>query len=329
MTSRFRLSLFALVLTAQTSVQADPLAELTAFSTLKGVNLDQLAKGEVKSGKLPEMRFPRGMGVESCYVVRKPLAKTVEMHAQAAPSDAQVYLHGDLSTHPSAGEFSKLGSSPGNSAVKSFIADTVKVGSSGTRLQVSNAEAKAAPADGAGVTAFWSNALAQRAQAFASGGTGKLPPYETAGETVQASGDIAQLLKESGKVSGQFSGIIGSTALGGGRGSVTPSLYWEMFDEEGRAAVSLGASYSKQSATSAQIVELQYYASSGFYALVTLYQMWPVNIGGTDCTLVWRGDLISSAAVAAQHGPTERGAAAGQFLKETKKSIQAFLRDAK
>jgi hypothetical protein len=324
MTFRFRLSVLALALAVHTSVQADPLAELAAFSGIKGVNLDELAKGTVKTGHLP-MGSPRGLGVESCYVVRKPLAKTVELHSQDSPSDAKVFVHGDLPAHPTAGDFSKLGSALGNSAAKSFVADTLKLAGGGTKLQVSNAEAKSAPTDSAGVPAFWSNVLAQRAQAFASGGTGKLPPYETGGETAQASAEIAQLLKESGKVRAQFSGLIGSTALGGGKGSLTPSLSWEMFDEDGHAAVTLGASYVKQSAGGAQMAEVQYYASSGFYALITLYQMWPVNVGGQDCTLVWRGDLISSASVKA----SERMGAGSVMMKETKKSIQSLLGDAR
>ena len=230
MIPRFRLLLPALVAAALSGAQADPLAELNAFSSVKGVKLEDLAKGAVKSGRMPQMKFARGLGVESCYVVRKPLAKTAELHTQWTPSqhpELKVYLHGDLSAHAAAGDFAKLNSAPGNGAVKSFVSSTLKLGSGGGKLQLSNAEAKPAPGDGAGgsmppaVATFWSNVLAQRAQAYTSGGLGKLPAYETAGETVRVADDVSQLLKEAPKVRSQFSGLIGNTPLGGGKGSPT------------------------------------------------------------------------------------------------------------
>ena len=322
----FRLFLSVLALTTLAGAHADPLAELTALSNLKGLKLENLAKGSLKSGSMPQMKFARGLGVEICYVVRKPLARTAELHTQWTPSqhpELKVYLHGDLPAHPAAGDFARLSSAPGNGAVKSFAASTLKLGGGGTKLQVSNADAKSAPSEGSGgpmpasVTAFWSGVLAQRAQAYASGGLGKLPPYETAGETVRVSDEVARLLQEAPKVRSQFSGLIG-------KGS--PSMYWELFDADDQAAVSLGASYSKKSADSFQSAEVQYYSSGGFYALLTFYQMWPVNLDGQDCTLVWRGDLISSAELGSRP-PTERMGATSAMIRETEKSVKAFLAD--
>src|SRR5262249_44410649 len=155
----------ALAVGALTGAHADPLAELNAFSSIKGTSLDELAKGTIKTGHMPQMGFARGMGVEACYVVRKPLAKTAELHSQWTPSrhpELKVYLHNDLSGHPAAVDFARLGSAPGNGAVKNFVSETLKLSGGGGHLQLSNAEAKTAPGDAgsggsipANVVAFW------------------------------------------------------------------------------------------------------------------------------------------------------------------------------
>ena len=78
--SHFQISLIAFALTARAF--ADPVAGMQAFSSFKTVNLDKLAAGTVQAARGPAMSFPRGLAVESCYVVRKPLAKTAEFHQQ-------------------------------------------------------------------------------------------------------------------------------------------------------------------------------------------------------------------------------------------------------
>ena len=177
------------------------------------------------------------------------------------------------------------------------------------------------------VVSFWSNVLSQRASAFASGGLAKLPPYETTGETVRAADDAARLLKEAPKIRGQFAGLIDGSPLGGGRGGPPASSYWELFDVEGQAAVSLGAQYSKPAGPASQSVDVQYYSSGGFYVLLTFYQMWPINVGGQDATLVWRGDLISAAQLGTLRG-VERMGSGSAMMRETQKAIDLFLKDA-
>ena len=311
---------------------ADPLAERAAFSAYKEVNLDKLAGGTVLAARGAAMNFPRGLAVETAYVIRKPLPKSVEFHLAWSPnrhSELKVYLHQDIAARPTAADFQRIASAPGNGPVKSLVAATQKLGGSATDLQVTAAETKTfSPAPGGGampaaVASFWENVLLGRAQAFLSGGLSRLPAYEGA----KPGDEIARLLKEAGKARGQFGGLLDATPLGGGRGSLTPAPYWELFDVEGQATFSLGVLYSKSRGDSWQAVDAQYYASSGFYVLVTLYQMWPVKIAGQDATLVWRGDLISSPALAALHG-VERMGSSTAMMRETQKVIACFLKDA-
>lgn len=316
------------------AVGADPLAELAAFSSVKDVNVEKMAGGPAKTSRGAAMSFPRGLAVESVYVVKKPLARTAELHAAWTPSkhpELKVFIHGNLAGKPSAADFARLSSAPSTAPVKAFAAATGKLAGGPGTLQLSQAEAKAFSGDASGamtpdVVKFWSGTLAGRAQAFVAGGMAKLPPYDAGGQSIGALDEANRLLKEAGKIRGQFAGIIDATPLGGGKGSLAPSLYWEMLDVEGQAAVSLGALYRKTSATSAQSIDLQYYSSGGFYVLITLQQMWPVTVGGQEATLVWRGDLISAASLGTLRG-VERMGSSTAMMRETQKSINACLND--
>jgi hypothetical protein len=330
--------LFILVIGAAEIASADPVAELASFSTFKAVNIEKLAGGPAMMAHGPAMSFPRGMAVESCYVVRKPLARTAELHRQWTPlrhQDLKFYMHSDFG-RPTLAEFQKIASAPSNSAVKAFVAATEKLGSGGSDLQLSAAEAKAFSAGATGpsgsampapVASFWSNVLFQRAQAFLSGGLGRLPAYETQGETARPLDEVTRLLKEAPRLRGHFSGLIDATPLAGGRGSLTPSSYWEMFDVEGEAAVNLGAFYYKAGADTSQAVDMPYYSSGGYYVYLSFYQMWAVKAGGQDATLVWRGDLISVPRLASLRG-MERMGSSTAMMRETQKAVADFLKDA-
>jgi hypothetical protein len=331
--------LFIFVIGAAEIASADPVTELASFSTFKAVNIEKLAGGPAMVARGTAMSFSRGMAVESCYVVRKPLAKTAELHLQWTPlkhQDLRFYMHSDFSGRPTLAEFQKIASAPSNSAVKAFVAATEKLGSGGTDLQLSAAEVKAFSAGASGpsggampapVASFWSNVLFQRAQDFLSGGLGKLPPYETQGETARPADEVARLLRDAPRLRGHFSGLIDATPLAGGRGSLSPAPYWEMFDVEGEAAVNLGAFYYKAGADTWQAVDMPYYASGGYYVYLSFYQMWPVKAGGQDATLVWRGDLISVPRLASLHG-MERMGSSTAMMRETQKAIADFLKDA-
>jgi hypothetical protein len=323
-----------------TIAAADPIAELRSFSVFKDVSIEKLAAGSVQSTRGPAMSFPRGMSMESIYLVRKPLQKSIELHLQwnaTKSPELKVWLHTDLPSRPRPSDFQRLAAAPANASVKSFVAATQKLGSGSTDLQLSHAEAKNSPSgvtsgQGAGalpgnVIDFWSNVLAQRASAYVGGGTGRLAPYETAGPAIRPAEEIARLLKESEKVRGQFASLIDSTPLTGGKASLSPALYWEMSDVEGRAIVSLGALYARGGSQIWQAVDGQYYASGGYYVLLTFYQMWPIQVGGEDGTLVWRGDLISSDSLASLHG-VERMGSSTAMLRGIKKSIESLLKDA-
>jgi hypothetical protein len=177
------------------------------------------------------------------------------------------------------------------------------------------------------IAAGWAKILGGRAGAFASGGSASQPPYENSTPGVRPNDELNALLAGQGKIRQQFSGLLGATGIGRGSGSIKPDMYWELVDADGKGVLTLGASYSKPAANGAiQIASANYYASGGYYARITLHQLWPVQVEGRPSTLVWRGDLISSAAVAAARG-IERMGAESIMIKDVGRAVSLFRRD--
>jgi hypothetical protein len=313
------------VLTSGSAVAADALAELGKFSTFQQFDLTKVSGGKVVSARGPALDHPRDLAIQFVYVVPGPLAKVVEAHRQWDPSrhsELKVIMHGDVSAKPAAGDFAALAKPPGGSAVKALISATQKLPNK--ELQLSGAEAQGFQ-KGAGLSG-WGPLLAQRASGFAARGLAGQPPYEVGRETIRPADEVTRLLKEQPKIRTQFRGLIDATPLGAGAGSLPAQLYWEMFDVDGVAALSLGASYAKDGAESAQLLDLQYYASGGYCVYFSLYQMWQITTDGKPATLVWRGDSIASQSLGELRGVEKMGSGAA-MMAEVKKAVTLFLKD--
>ncbi len=304
---------------------ADPVSEMAEFSVFGKVDLAALAKGEIKTATGAPMSNARHLSVQSCFVIPKTPAEVMAAMKRFDPTahrESKVYLHSDLPATPSAANFAKLNNPPGNSAVKALAAATEKMS---PELQLSQAEAKSY-SPGQPVFKFWSDLLLQRAQAFASGGAAAQAPYDHTRNAVQPGKEFAALVRQQGKVNRQFGGFLGSTGLLGGKGSLKPDLYWELLEVEDEGVLTLGASYNRSTAGGgAQTADGLFYASGGYNVALTLYQLWPVEIGGKPSTLVWRGDFISANSLGDLHG-IERLASESAMRKDILKAATLFQR---
>jgi hypothetical protein len=325
------------------TANADPITDLRSLSVFKNADMAKLAAGDISASQGPAMRFARGASVQSAYIVRAPIKTTVSLIQGFHPSrhpELKVYLEGETSARVTPRDFESLASAPSNSAVKAFVEATEKLPGEASKLQLSSAEVKQYASGGASsggtipapVVAFWSQVLEQRVKSFVSGGLAAQPPYQTSGSTILAADEVARLLEESGNARSQFSSLISSTAIGGGRGSLPPSLNWGLFHGGARtgvslAAVSLDAIYAKPVADGWQIADLGYYSSGGYYAVVTFHQLWPVQVDGSEATLIWRVDLVSSSGLGELRGAERLGSGAA-MMREIQNNIRAFLRDA-
>jgi len=317
-----------------TIARGDPVSELASFSVFDKVDLAQLAKSDVKTAHGPPMKNSRFLAVQSCYVAPGSPAQQMEALRRWDPTrhhELKVFLHSDLPSNPTPANFERLKNAPGNSSVRSFVTATEKLS---PELQISKDEAKkfSAAAGGGGamppaVAAFWTDVLTARTKTFVSGGMAAEPPYDHAGPSVRASDEVNGLLREQGKIRQQFSGLLGATGIGRGAGSLRAELYWELLDVDDHGVVTLGASYSRGGAGGTyQSADVLYYASGGYYVALTLYQLWPVTVEGKPSTLVWRGDMISSAELGSLHG-VERLGSESVMMKNITKAVTLFRRE--
>jgi hypothetical protein len=314
-----------------TIARGDAISEMASFSVFEGINLAELAKsGKTMHGPPMSGRF---LSVQSCYVMGDAPARQVDALRRFNPAkynELKVFLHSDLPGSPSPANFSRLNSAPNNGAVQSFVSQTQ---SGGSQLQISKAEAKKLPTGATGggpmpvpVVNFWSELLASRARSFASGGSASQPPYDHTGESIRPNDELNSLLRQQDKIRKQFSGFLGQTGIGRS-GGMSPEMYWELLDVDDQGVVTLGASYNRAGVNGTyQFADVLYYASGGYYVSLTLYQMWPVNVEGKASTLVWRGDMISSASLGSLHG-VERLGSESAMMKEISKAIAALRRD--
>ena len=323
-------ALVAIVMTRSTTALADPASELASFSVFDKIDINELAKGDVKTVHGPPMP-DRFLSVQSCYVAPGSPAQQVEALRKWNPtrhSELKVFLHSDLSSSPNAANFARLKSAPDNGGVSGLATATQKMDA---ELQISKEEAKKFSASGASggvmppaVVAFWSDVLAGRANNFARGGTAAQPSYDHTGQAIRPNEELNSLLKQQDKVRKQFSGFLSQTGIGRGAGSLPPEMYWELLQVDDAGVLTLGASYSRGGTN--QAADVLYYASGGYYVALALYQMWPVTVDGKASTLVWRGDMISAASLASLHG-VERLASESAMIKDISKAVTLFRRD--
>ena len=316
------------------SACADPVSELASFSIFDKVDLAQLAKSDVKTAHGPPMKNSRFLAVQSCYVAPGSPAQQMEALRRWNPAqhrELKVFLHSDLPSNPGPANFERLKNAPGNASVRSFVTATEKLSPD---LQISKEEAKrfSAATGGGGVippavVAFWTDVLTARTKSFVSGGMTAEPPYDHAGPSVRASEEVNGLLRDQGKIRQQFSGLLGATAIGRGAGSLPAELYWVLLDANDQGVVTLGASYSRSGAGGTyQAADVLYYASGGYYVALTLHQLWPVTVDGKASTLVWRGDMISSAELGSLRG-VERLGSESLMMKNITTAVTAFRRE--
>jgi hypothetical protein len=319
---------FSIVLsaTAALNAAADPLSELAGFSIFDKVDLAQLARSDGKTAHGAPMSNSRFLSVQSVFVSSGSPTQNLEKLRKWNPvqqGEPKVFLHGDLSGAPSESAFAKIKSAPDNAAVRAFVAATSKMAND---LQVSRDEAArwkgGNPAlSGAGGD-FWMSVLAGRARAFSSGGTSAQPPYDHSGKAVRAGDELNALLREQSKIRKQFSSFLDGTGIGRGAAG-RPELYWELINTDNVAAATLGAFYSANAGDNVQAADTFYYSSGGYYAALTLYQMWPVDVSGQASTLIWRGDMVSSAALGELHGVEKLGSESA-MMKDVAKAVGRF-----
>jgi len=321
----------ALAVVFAVSAQAGPAEELAKFSGLSNPDINAVVGGKVITERGGGAQG-RDLSVEALFFLPMPPEKSADFVRRWTGTkypDLETYMHSAISGQPSPADFKKLASASNIPPVKLLVTNTVKLDPQKPQLHVSQEEAKRAPHNASTngmspeVANFWAELLANRARAFVSSGLSGQPPYFFNGEKVQVNSEVSRLLKSRSKWQSQFGDVLG--ASGYQNSGSRFSLFWTMFDADRQAALALGGSFAKPSSGGSwQGLDLQYYANTGHYALVTLYQFWPYQNG----TLVWEGDLVSAPGLGTLHG-VERLASSGVMVKRIEKSINHMKQDAR
>jgi hypothetical protein len=167
---------------------------------------------------------------------------------------------------------------------------------------------------------FWTGVLRDRwSSAALRGDLGGADHYDTRGE-------IKSLLTEESGIAQHFEALL--APLTKAAAPLLPaSYYWEVSNVNGLAACLLGAVYTRDADGRRQVLEVNYYVSTGYLTSVTLYELLPLTREGKPCTLVWQGSLVSAPGLAGAFG-VKRKIASVLTLKDLERSIRLFQQDA-
>jgi hypothetical protein len=180
------------------------------------------------------------------------------------------------------------------------------------------------------VSACWMELLRERATVFQREGFDGLLPYEANGTTVSPATQLREMLRQQPAVASRFATLLRQSGLLGGQDaeSLTPTLYWTLFEANHRATLSLGAIYLLPQGDHYQLLDVQYYVSGKYYAAATLCEIWPIQVGEKSGALVWRGDFVAAPTLAFVKG-TDRIVYGAILLQEIKKVVRCFQDDLK
>ncbi len=304
--------------------------EIESFSSFELTQIKAVKPGEILTAKGGLMDFERGISSETCFLVAHPLEKVLDRVTfwdQTPYSDLGIYIQGKIVAEGSP-DFSKLSFIPSLRPVSKFIDKTGDTRPQESPLHLSIAEATqvAAKQGTLSVTTanqLWSSILNRRFLAYQTGGLKGLPAYNACKISVQVGAEVDAILAEQPGVSKQFQELFQKLKERPNEGE----HYWQMQNVDGTAVLVLGTIYkNKLSNGGVQVVDLQWYVTSGYYVAFTCYELHPLEVGKTAATLVWRGDYTSISMKQLRKG-VERMFSVNVMIQEVKKSIRFFLED--
>jgi hypothetical protein len=265
----------------------DPVEAFKSWSSFERLDVAELSAGKIATATNASMSLDRGLSAQAAYVVNGPIedvAQTLLTFDPSKHSDLSSYQHRSFQGERDA-DFNKLELDQRIAAVGALC----KLIWAGKGLQLSKDETDRVPSASSPEAAkeFLAGVLRQRWSQFVQrGDLGKSGANDSRSE-------IRSLLGEESKIASHFAKLL--LPLTDQDGSGAPKChYWDLANVNKTAAISLGAIYCTDAGDRRQMLDVVYFASSGYLAAITLYELVPVSIGGQERTLVWQGSLVSS-----------------------------------
>ena len=324
---------------ASVATASDPLDDVKSFSDFATADLGRVLEGDVLGARGSLMNFPNGLSAQTCFVTPKAAGETARRLQgwDPLPHEAlKVLAYQAVRAPCAAADFQTLSLKSSQSAIRWLLGKTLATTADKSDLNLTRAEAHQlarcakSNADPQDVSACWAELLRERVAVFQRQGFDGLLPYETNGTTVSPATQLREMLRDQPAVARQFATLLRQSGLLGDQGaeSLTPTLYWTLFEANHRATLSLGAIYLLPQDDHYQLLDVQYYVSGKYYAAATLCEIWPIRVGETSGALVWRGDFVTAPTLAFIRG-TDRIVYSAILLQEIKKVVRCFQDDLK
>ena len=323
------------------ALAADPGPDesLKGFSDFQQVDLTRLSSGDVLSERGSLMDFPNGISSQTCFFVPLSAEETTKRLQSWDPSphgELKVFGFHALHTPCELADFQGLDLRTSQKPVRWLLDKIIASTPARSDLNLTHAEAQELAgcvqkrSDPQKVSGCMAALLLGRASAFQQKGLDGSEPYDVAGESVSPAIQLRTMLREQLEIAHEFSPILKKTGLLGSETtpSLTPFYYWTLFDADYHGTITLGAIYQLAVGDHFQLVDMEYYVSGNYYTSVTLFEVWPVQVGKKSGALVWRGDFFAAPMLAFTKG-TERIAYGALMLQDIKKEIHCFQDEAK
>ena len=317
-----------------------PVEAVKTFSAFQQIDLNRLLGGDVLVERGSLMSFPNGISGQTCFAVPLPAeeaAKRLQIWDPSPHGDLKVYAFRSLPAPCELTDFQQLDFKSSQRSIRWLLEKTPTGASAKSELNLTQDEARELAAcaqkrsDPQTVAGCWANLLFNRASKFQQMGLAGVLPYQMAGDTVSPTAQLRAMVLEQVQIVHEFSPILKKIGLLGneaGQPSLAPFYYWTFFDADHHGTLSLGAVYLLPVNDHYQLADIEYYVSSNFYTSITLYEVWPIQVGGKSAALVWRGDYFAAPTLAFTKG-TERIAYGALMLQDIKKEIHCFQDDLK
>ena len=299
---------------------AEPANVFHPWSAVEKFDVEKLARGKIATACNGSMSFARGISAQAVFIVKATPEAAVRTLLTSDPTKRpeQETWQRPLFHHESEAGFAKIKLDPKIPPVRRLLEAMRQPGA----LHLSREEIAQLP-KGDGLEEarrFWGKAMMQRWSQWTQRGELR------ATEAIDVRGEIASLLQEEPKVAKHFAALLAPFTQSGP--PAPPALhYWDLSNVNHTAAFSLGAIYTRAADGREQVLDVSYYASSGYLASITLYEMLPIVLDGQPRTLVWEGCLVSAPALAGGFG-VKKAVGSRLMAGDLEKSVRFFQQDA-
>jgi hypothetical protein len=323
---RFALLASALVLCAACSAGGEShteFADVSAFGALDQKKLDRLTSGgdiliEVNSS----MKFERGISMQACYALpQSPEAIAQLLQKWDASSDPTLEVYQHHTFHNAAdAHFDTL---KFNTKIAPFQR-LLRAMQKPDELQLSEYERLkigVGSHDAESARRFWAKALEDRWSAVEFGGVPQLPDYVQGNKKYSVMEEFRILKSEEPLIRKRFSEDSRAQP------PTSPLFYWSVSKVDTLAAVNMGSIKAQDCGDHWQVIDTNFYVSSGYLGSITFYELWPLTIAGKPQALVWQTDLVSAPGLAGALG-LKRKIASLLIQSDVKETVEALRKAA-